>query len=198
MFVLAMLGCSSQTPVVEGTIGLVSPTGSSIDLYNEDGSLWYGFEIVHEESTGNEIIKDPNPEFHPYAFRLEYTPVYLRVVADHGLRYEVIANEMTGLRKFVRKGLSVRFQSWEEHILTTFSVRPRSGGNPIRETPAEDGKPVGTPDDILIEAAEFSGDWLKVKWESRNDTRGSEAIRGEGWIRWKEGDRLLITWFYFA
>jgi hypothetical protein len=195
LLVATSFGCSNQTPKVEGTIGFVKLSGSAVDLYNEDGSEWYEFKLVHDPAINADRVELPNPEFVPYAFRPDYTPLHLRVVSKSALSYEVIANEKTGLRKFVKMWSSVQFQSWEQHILQTFSVVSLDSGNMLRESPAESAQVAVMPNDTLLHPVEISGEWLKVNWETRN---ANSTERGEGWIKWKEGNRLLIEWFYFA
>jgi hypothetical protein len=65
----------------------------------------------------------------------------------------------------------------------------------LRESPAESAQVAVMPNDTLLHPVEISGEWLKVNWETRN---ANSTERGEGWIKWKEGNRLLIEWFYFA
>lgn len=164
-----------------------------IRFYNEDGSLWYEFTFYYDDS--DEKFEYKNDNFRAFSFHPDYSLISLRCVEEDKNRYEVVVNEEIGLKKYVKKNdENLKLESWENHILKTFSIDIKKAENKVFETP--DGKEL-KPDFEQIdrfEAVEIKDDWLKVKWEIPNKKEEFES----GWVRWKKDDIILIDWFYIA
>ncbi|MDQ3634802.1 MAG: hypothetical protein ACR2MD_18570 [Aridibacter sp.] len=190
---------------IRNTIGLITlsdkyPTSDKkinrddfIRFYNEDGSLWYEFTFYYYDSDGK--FEYENDDFRVFSFHPDYFLLSLRCVSEDKNRYEVIVNEETGLKKYVRKNdKNLKLISWENYILKTFSIDLKKAKNKVFETP--NGKEI-KPNFAKIdrfEAVEIKGDWLKVKWEIPNEKEKFEA----GWVRWKNDSIILIDWFNLA
>lgn len=164
-----------------------------IHIYNKDGSLWYKFTFYYDDSDGN--FEYANDRFRPFAFHPDYFLLALKCVRKDSGRYEVIVNEETGLKKYVKANdHTLKFETWGDHILKIFSVSFDRKVNPILEVPQGRVKRGAVPD-VPIHPVKVKGEWLKVKWSA---TKGERAKYNSGWIRWKRGERLLVELFYFA
>jgi len=163
-----------------------------IHLYNRDGSLWHKFTFYYDDSDGN--FEYANVDFRPFAFHPDYFVLALKCVRKEAGRYEVLVNEKTGLKKYVKTDdPALRFETWEEHILKVFSVGFNRKENPVLEAPLGRVKRVPVPD-APFHPVEVRGEWLKVKWEAEDMGKKGDA----GWIRWKRGERLLVELFYIS
>lgn len=162
-----------------------------IRFYNEDGSLWYEFTFYYDDSDGK--FEYENENFAPFSFHPDYFSLALRCVGEDESRFEVIVNEETGLKKFVRKAdKTLKFETLENHILKTFAIDFNRTENPLRKIPEGEIKVVDLPKEITFHPVEVKGEWLKVRWDNtKKDT-------DFGWIKWKENDKILIELFYFA
>lgn len=110
----------------------------------------------------------------------------------------MIVNEGTGLKKYVKADdPSLRFETWEEHILKVFAVGFDRKVNPVLEAPQGRVKTVTIPD-VPFHPVEVRGEWLKVKWDAANGTEKKGAIDDSGWIRWKRDEKLLVELFYIS
>lgn len=170
-----------------------------VRIYNEDGSLWYQFTYYYDDSDGE--FEYFNESFRPFAFHPDHFLLALKCVKKENGRYEVIVNEETGLRKYIREDDPVlKFETWEEHVLGVFAISFNRQENLLLNEPEGQTKSVSFTDEMVFQPVEIRGDWLKIRWNADGHT-GSEA-RVEydyGWIRWKEGRRrLLIELFYFS
>ncbi|MDH5400165.1 MAG: hypothetical protein OEX02_18580, partial [Cyclobacteriaceae bacterium] len=58
--------------------------------------------------------------------------------------------------------------------------------NPVRSVPEPLAEIVGRESSVTI--IEFDGDWAKVVY----DSCGGDEDFGTGWIRWKNGDLILV------
>lgn len=186
----------SDTDSIKNTKGLIvlsNRYGNNdfIRFYNEDESLWYEFTFYYDDSDGK--FEYENEDFAPFAFHPDYFSLALRCVGEDKSRFEVIVNEETGLKKFVRKtDKTLKFETFENHILKTFSIDFNRTENPLRKIPEGEIKVVDLPKEVTFHPVEIKGEWLKVRWDNtKKDT-------DFGWVRWKENDKILIKLFYFS
>ena len=184
--------------VIKDTKGLVVLSGrygksDYIRLYNEDGTIWYEFTFYYASTDGN---FESNEEFLPFAFHPDYFSLALKCIAEDKSRYEVIVNEETGLKKFVKKDDStLKFESWDDHIKGAFAVKFKEVQKSLRESPGGRVKNVNLPEDATFHPVQVNGEWLQVRWDGRNSKKQDA---GSGWIRWRNDNQLLVELFYFA
>lgn len=116
--------------------------------------------------------------------------------------------------KYISSVKTIHFQTWEQYILNSISVRSKTYNNewkkldpqPPLENNNESSNKILIPGkfDALCPIS-LKGDWLKVahgclnKEEQGNDCK-NYLSRCEnkitGWIKWKEGNKLLIKIHY--
>ena len=197
----ASASVQERFPDIGNTVGLIVLNKNYgkedfVHFYNGDGSLWYRFTFYYDESDGK--FEYANDDFSPFAFHADYFVLALKCVRKENGRYEVIVNEETGLRKYVKADDPVlKLETWEEHILNVFAVTFNQEENPLLATPQGQAKKVAVPD-AFFHPVEVKGEWLKVKWDTAEGTERKEPRYGSGWIRWKRGESLLVELFYFA
>ena len=85
----------------------------------------------------------------------------------------------------------VKFQTWEEHILSLFAIGFKESINPLRDKPSDESDKIYYDPDEFYHPNQIKGEWLQVKW-------GTEGDWEYGWVKWKENGKLLINFFYFA
>lgn len=160
-----------------------------IDVYNNDGSHWYAFRFI-ENPKSNETV---NKDFKPFLYSVDGYVVF-NLVAQNEKYFEVIANEETGLKKYILKtDKAFERQTWEAHILDSFAIGFNKNSNPLKNTPdGEVIKDESLGSESTYYPSEIKGDWLKVKWFENNDEKKPE---NSGWIRWKENDVMIIGLF---
>jgi len=184
-----------EYPVIENTIGLVVLSdnyekGDFVKIYNEDGSLWHKFTHYYDDSDGK--FEYANENFLPFAFHPDYFVLALKCVRKKADRYEVIVNEETNLKKYVKANDKVlKFETWENHILQLFAVGFDEKENPMLETPEGQVKNL-VKSDKTFHPVEIRGEWLKVKWDTTTKTEIKEAVQDISWLRWKKDGKLLI------
>lgn len=190
----------SQKTDVENSLGVVSLNEKGygkdkfIHIYNQDGGIWYRFTYYYDGSDGK--FEYANENFNPFAFHPDYFVLALKCVGEDENRYEVIVIEETGLKKFVRKDdATLKFETWEKHILKTFAVDFDREQNPLRETPEGQVKDFVLPKEATFHPVEVNGEWLKIRWDS-----SKKAVKNDkfGWVKWKENNKILIELFYFS
>ncbi|GGZ35240.1 hypothetical protein GCM10007049_30830 [Echinicola pacifica] len=158
--------------VLEGAIGLISTSenyqfGDTIFVFDKEGKVQ------------NHIVFDD-----------EYEVLSLKCLSKDNSFYKVKSeNNEIG---FIPKGeKGVIFQTWEEHVLSVFSIGFNEVSNPLLDSPLENSKKVYYDKDEFYHPSQIKGDWLQVKWGSEEDWK-------YGWIMWKDSEKLLIELYYFA
>lgn len=180
----------------KGLITLSNKYGKKdfVRIYNEDGSLWHEFTYYYDDSDGK--FEYENENFEPFAFHPDYFKLALKCVGEDKSRYEVIVNEETGLRKFVKKDdLILKFETWEDHVKGVFAVSFNWEENPLREAPEGKIKVNRLSKGVTFHPVKIEGDWLKVRWDEANKAKNDV---GYGWVKWKENNKILVELFYFS
>lgn len=133
-------------------------------------------------------IAEAPPWLVPDHLKMDYEIFFLRVVTITPMWLEVIGNSRTGETWWVSRE-AVRFIAWPEFLLTINSVEAfDSEANPVRARPLDDSPILSTAPAALPPLA-VQGDWMKVATHELAD-----RMPPDGWIRWRRGDRLLITY----
>jgi hypothetical protein len=167
-----------------------------IHIHNEDGSLWHKFTFYYDDSDGE--FEYANEDFRPFAFHPDYFLLALKCVRKEAGRYAVIVNEKTGLEKYVKADdPSLKFETWEGHILKAFAVGFDRKVNPVLRAPVGRAR-IGTIPDVPFHPVAVRGEWLKIRWDVTNGMEKKRAKHDSGWIRWRRGARLLVELFYIS
>ena len=152
---------------IKNTIGVItlndkqeSDSKDIVQIYNQDGGLWYEFSF---DDDSDRKFDGSNLDFRPFAFHQDYYLIVLKCVGADASRYEVIVNESTGLRKYVRKNdRTFMFQTWEDHILHLTFVGFDQATNPLMNAPTLRGRRVRAPKDItdvFFQPVKIEGNW---------------------------------------
>lgn len=161
-----------ESAKIEGTIGIVTT--------NE--SYQFGEKIFI-------LNKDKQP-IQPIVIKEEYQILALRCLSEDDNYYEVeLPNKEIGYLEKHQK--IIKFQTWEEHILSLFSVGFNYDENIIKTSPNNESESIRYESDEFYHPSQIKEEWLQVKW-------GSEGSWNYGWIKWREKEKLLIELFYFA
>ncbi len=165
------------------TFGAKYQVQDTIKIYNADGSLWHWLNLddKHREPA--------NKNFVPYNYDADYFRLAMRVVSRKGNRYEIIANELTGLKKFVvvDQRAIIAFVTWQEYIMKQL-IGYEPASNPLRKT--INGEVTTVSDDYRAHAVSFKGDWVQLKFD---DYKLKDVARG--WVRWRKGNEIIL---YFS
>ncbi len=179
---------------IENSRGLVAISDkryekdSRIRIYNQDGSIWYEYTNSGEDSSRLKFDENLLP------FRKDADELLLIFdsVSEDDLYYQVVVNEKTGLKKFIRKDDPLfKFGNWEDFTLNCFAVSFDSEKNPMRREINGEIIKDGFQDEFL-HPEEIRGEWLKVKWHPDDDREKPATF---GWIRWKEDKKIVINFF---
>lgn len=140
--------------------------------------------------------------FNPY---LKYAYIgnhwfYIQCSKANSEWYEVIVNENTNQRYWIKKSPEhFKYYSWPEFIESTYGVKPLNPeGNTILKKKSRDAEPTEKQFPHCLAPVEVSGIWLKVKiGPNRCFEYGvTEENAFEGYIRWRDKNKLLVNYSF--
>lgn len=133
-----------------------------------------------------EIAEAP-PWLVPEHLKMDYEIFLLRVITLTPQWVEVIGNTTTGDTWWLDRS-EIRFSSWPEFLMGVHSVEAAAPeSNPVRARPL-DASPVLSSARAAVRPLAVQGDWVKV-----DTSELADRMPPDGWMRWRRGDRLLIT-----
>jgi hypothetical protein len=191
----------AQAIPLNNTIGVVtlnkqafnSDKSRGIQIFNKDGTLWY--EIHFYSRGGGGKLASQSVDFRPLSLHLDYFVLALKCVGKEGSLLKVVVNEITGLTKFVNsKDELLKIETWENHILHLFAVSFNPLKNPLLDRPSGNAKPIRIPKDVFFHPSRIKGDWLMVRW----DVIDKSGKIKYGWVKWRESNKLIVNFYYFA
>lgn len=202
--------CSYKQKTSTLGMGIVSITGRKFAIYN-DATL---SDLFWQNDVYN--IYNHNQKCCGKFHKPDYGILSFVCVAKADNHYQIIVNDST--IKYMGRDTLVSFQSWEDYIDGGLGLRRSLQGsanvneiNPIRLQPNEQSDIIAFDqqhENLCFR--EMKGDWIKVSVNcfygpDNYDFVGScsELIDHcekplTGWIKWREGEKLLIDVFLLA
>lgn len=160
-----------------------------LDLYNEDGSIWYRFSLTYQSP--DYFVKNTQMGLVPFAtpdgFYGAPQIIILRLVAESSHWYEVEVNENTRARKFVLKKDPLWAKtSWSYWLYKGWRLMLGENHSALRDKPG--GEIIEETSNAGIKSAKFlgaDGDWAYVEIINNRE-------RYDGWVRWRKGRDILV------
>jgi hypothetical protein len=134
-----------------------------------------------------DIVEAP-PWLVPQHLKMDYEIFQLRVVTLTPDWLEVVGSMRTGQLVWIDRS-AARFTAWPEFLLSVHSVEAIDAAtNPVRARPL-DSSPILSTARAALPPLAIRGEWMQVATHELAD-----RMPPEGWIRWRRGERLLISW----
>jgi hypothetical protein len=184
-------------------IGIVeiSDGPSCYKIYSEEGKIIASVELKENEiitKIDDRIIKgyDSLNPFKPrlFAESLDYFRLVFDCIKKDSNNYKVIINRQTGKTGYIRRNdNSFKFFSIDEYVdnWTGLGLDFDRTNNPLRTTPSV------TSDTIHSDLKNRYKIWRGEKILIKGDWMEIQTTKTErGWIRWREGNQILIRMYY--
>ena len=184
-------------PLLEG-LGLVqvpfSRTGLRLHFYADTDYFSDPVDSLIYVSEGNRsVLRYAPPYLLPFYQKEDYEALYFRFTGVQDDRVKIVLNAASARQGWVNRH-DVKVLFWPDFLASVFAIYPLDGErNPVRRHPlvnADRETNVGTDEILLPERVE--GDWIYVKAHIEGDSGEGYG----GWVRWRDGDRLLVGWDY--
>ncbi|CAN5314745.1 hypothetical protein BH09BAC6_BH09BAC6_29800 [soil metagenome] len=150
-----------------------------LKLYNKNGSVWLSFKFTDNFKS---------PLLNPLLFKSEDGILVFDCISENNDFYAVIVSKGNNIVKFIKKSDSnFLFQTWQQRILSMFSVDFDNKKNPLRESPSAVSKKLHYSHNDFYHPVKINGNWLKVKSNDTNRT---------GWIKWRNDQGKVLIGLY--
>lgn len=162
----------------------------SISIFHDEKI--HSFNIQNLDSIKKEWLM-------PLHINLDYYIFYFQCSDVKDEWFQVIVNEETNLKYWIKKIPDFEYLSWESFISDVVAVRPiDSETNPILKSATLNAEKCKKQLIDCLVPVDVNGDWLKVKVEpvicDKTFEMGDDEIF-EGYIRWRKDNKLLIYYY---
>ncbi len=207
---------TAAVPVARGPLGLGFVVVGSAEGHTVD-SLTIRFydapeagQAVHEVEVNLQAMMDGSHPSRPAWLAPEtwWPDAYLfhfRALETRGEWARVVVHEPTGRTLWLRTVPGdLSFVPWDAFLISHVTVvgRDNPGANPLRAAPSPEASRVEIPAGVVDETwtgdclmpVEVRGDWARVAPSNLCRASYTGEAPSLGWIRWREGDRLVISY----
>jgi hypothetical protein len=178
------IGVAHVTPVAGAALQFYRPPriGEKPGDYEPTDRVRFGPGVPSVD-----IVEAP-PWLVPQHLKMDYEIFQLRVVTLTPDWLEVIGSMRTGQLVWIDRS-AARFMAWPEFLLSVHSIEAIDAAtNPVRARPL-DSSPILSAARAALPPLAIRGEWMQVATHELAD-----RMPPEGWIRWRRGERLLISW----
>lgn len=172
-----------------------------LKFYNQQGEIIYTIENLESDviTTKGKVKYSRNDTTNPLAPRVfNPNPDYFRLILDCNViqskYYEVIIDRGSSTKAYIKKSDPLfKLQTIEEHITEwgSIGIDFNRAENNLHEEPNSNSEIIhhNLEKKYKIWQGEFlkiSGDWLQISIDEKE----------QGWIRWRNGNQILIRMYY--
>ncbi len=202
LFLLSFLACSpSEEGVGIGLIHFENDFTTLLEFYNlpdDSDAPVFSAKLIYDSARvtiKTTLTKRDTLEFNPFYALSNKGLLVLQVMEqrEHWLR--VITDDIQGVSHWLQVP-DAEVEKWSDFLLSLHRVRPYNfPQNPLRKSPSEKARIV----DVSLSSTCFSvidvqGVWIKVINEPLNcPDEHITDIPFEGYLKWKDGDEILIN-----
>jgi len=124
-----------------------------------------------------------------------YYIIHFNCFAKQNGLYQVMIDEDTQKRMWIKKSSTIEFITWSNYILDVVSIKQIDFlKNPVRMKPNENSEIVYSKS-MDWEVVSIKGNWVEVKFsEIFMDMTIPENQKFRGWMKWKDAEKLLIEY----
>lgn len=174
-------------------IGMLKPSfKENIKLYNFKGDT----EAAQEIQFSNGMVANYDELSAWSAFENyfpDYDICYIRCLKEEDGWYQVLANKTLNRVMWVKKSPHVNFLTWKEYLTATLDVLVLNPEKNRFRTGKGTGAVIDLPCAGGFKVLDVDGQYLKVKQnELTAECVDAKPVTTEGWIQWRDDNKLMI------
>jgi hypothetical protein len=166
------------------------------DTYNESRIV-----TIYRDRNLNEKIEDFRlygklNRIWPYFFKPDYGLCSFVCLEKTKAYFRILINDKE--EGFLKNENDKHFKTWESLLINSTVERLDINSNPLKESPGDDQRAIVLTYTIkvdrleVIDVIELKGQhWINVRF-SKSGQMPCTPDCGTGWIKWREGDKLLV------
>jgi hypothetical protein len=154
-------------------------------------------EFFDDKSINSWNIRDLNENgkwLSPESLWLDYYFFVFRCKSKNPSGFEVIVNNDTGKTFWLKRSTATVFKTWGKYLQGMFAVE-RSGEfkQKIYANPGVRAREINFKGNDCFEVRSMIGEWIQISTASHCENVITKL--NSGWIRWRKGNRLLVSYF---
>lgn len=198
-----MIGTAfGQTTLGKGLLSVNFDDKTIIAFYanKDDKTPAKTIEFFNDKSINSFNIKNLTTQskwLSPEILLLDYSLLVFRVRASNENWAEVIVNNTTGESYWIRTNKSMTQLTWQAFLKDKFGVsRLNASKQKIKKFPSATSSDLNYKGKDCFQVKSMKGDWIEIFTADYCDesyTDSKTKIKS-GWIKWREGNKLLIEY----
>lgn len=158
-------------------------------------------EFFNDEAINGWNIRDIDNQkkwLKPEVLHLDYSAFIFRCLSVKGDWQQVIVDNEKGTTYWLKKTAVTTFKDWETYLKGMFSVKRLADNNQkIRTSSSQKANEIKYEGQDCFQVKSMKGDWIQIftpdNCDEENKEKQTKLILG--WIKWREGKKLLIEYF---
>jgi hypothetical protein len=157
-----------------------------IEFFNDKGINGWNIKNLETERTW----------LKPEVLWLDYSQFNFRCKSTTTDWLELIVNNENGLTLWVKRTTETKYLTWEEYLKGMFAVdRLEDHKQKVRKQPIDTSAEIEYEGRDCFEVKSLKGDWMEIISTDHCDEGNNKTKIDSGWIRWRNGDKLLIKYY---
>lgn len=176
----------------------------NVKLLKQSDSIKIQYSVNPPELKNNQYLKKIYPFYYyenskynapiPNIITRAYYPDYAVFVIDankiNDEKYEVFVN---GEWKKIKRNDNLTYKEWKDFVKDLLIKLPDNVD--LYSLNNFKSKKIKTKKDLSYKVIEVNGDWIKIECNKNCDNCGKRQ-KIKGWVKWKKGNKLLVSLFY--
>ena len=156
-------------------------------------------EFFDDKSINSWNIRDLDKQkrwLKPESLWLDYSSFVFRCKSLTNNWFEVIVNNENGESLWLKKNEFTKYSSWETYLQEMFGVArlPRQIQK-IRKQPSDTSEEIKYSGQDCFQVKSMKGDWIEIFTADYCDNVDNKTKIDSGWIKWRQGNQLLIEYY---
>jgi len=192
--------CYGQVTLGTGIVKIEFDDKTTIDFYSKPTDKVHSKRIVFfdDKEINSWNIKNLKTEqtwLKPEVLWLDYSEFNFRCKSKNGEWLELIVNNDSGLTYWIKENKTTIYLTWEEYLKQMFSVdRLPDSEQKIRKQPSDKADEIKYEGRDCFQVKSLKGDWIEISTTDYCDEGKNKDKIKSGWIKWRDGDKLLIDY----
>jgi hypothetical protein len=196
--IISLTKSYGQVTLGTGIVKIEFDSKTVIDFYKRPTDKLHDKRIEFFDDKGSWNIKNLKTEqawLKPEVLWLDYSQFNFRCKSTNGEWLELIVNNENGQTYWIKKNKTTMLLTWEAYLKQMFAVdRLANHKQTIRKQPSDTADEIKYEGRDCFQVKSLKGDWIEILTTDYCDEgKNKEKIKG-GWIKWRDGDKLLIEY----
>ncbi|KIC02076.1 hypothetical protein OA88_11075 [Flavobacterium sp. JRM] len=137
-------------------------------------------------------LKNQQKWLKPEILWLDYNFFIFRCEKQEKDWFKIIVDNESGKSLWIKKSKNTEFRDWEKYLQDMFRISRKSKADKIYKLPNTNSGTIKYLGEECFQVKSMKGDWIEIFTSECDDVKSEIK---SGWIKWKNGNTLLIECF---